>query len=310
VRGIVAEIILRPVRLARDAFTVTYQGSRQDLAIVTAWRVQAGLLFLWLTARCVHLVQAGIDLTTGRGAYTHPGVAEALAFACLAESAAIAAVMIRAQRLTLSALLGDAAFGIAGLAVMSVAISGSPARAGSLNWMLPYTVATATGLGLLLAGEGGRTRRPSAAPVGAAQRQRWLLMPAQAVTVAALAAAYMLSVSFPRRLPADQPVQLWANDANYAGFFLVATVVAVLLRRRLALISQRNAEAARQAEELSEAAHWRALTAGVFGPVLELLDKLAVIGDVVPDSARAEAGRLIRLIEEVKPVARGGGSPS
>lgn len=52
------------------------------------------------------------------------------------------------------------------------------------------------------------------------------------------------------------------------------------------------------------------MTVDVFGPVLELLDNLAVIGEQVPASLRAEAGRLIRLIEAVNPLtgsaARGG----
>jgi len=47
--------------------------------------------------------------------------------------------VLRAQRLTGWALLGDAAFGVVGLAVMSAATTMTPGRAGSLNWMLPYT---------------------------------------------------------------------------------------------------------------------------------------------------------------------------
>jgi hypothetical protein len=124
---------------------------------------------------------------------------------------------------------------------------------------------------------------------------------ARVVAVGALAAAYIVSVNLPRRLPGDRPAQLWSNDANYAAFFLAAVVLAVLLRRWLAMISRRNAEAVRQAEQLSHEAHWRAMTGDVFGPVLELLDNLAVIGEQVPASLRDEAGRLINLIEAVNP---------
>jgi hypothetical protein len=296
-------IARHPVRLAREAFAPTFQGSRRELAQITAWRVQAGLLFLWLAARCVHLSQAGIDLAAGSNAYTHPAFAQGLAVACVAESALFAVVTLRAQRLTLGPLLADAAFGIAGLAVMSAATSEAPGRAGSLNWMLPYTVATAVGLGLSFAGDG--EREPVRGAVAGTGQGRWRrsLMAPRAVAVGALAAAYMVSVNLPRRLPADRPVQLWANDANYAGFFVAALVMAVLLRRWLTLISQRNAEAMRQAAELSHEAHWRAMTVDVFGPVLELLDSLATIGDEVPVPLRDEAGRLITLIEAVKPRA-------
>ena len=65
----------------------------------------------------------------------------------------------------------------------------------------------------------------------------------------------------------------------------------------------RNAEAMRQAAELSHEAHWRALTVDVFGPVLELLDRLEAVGDEVPAPVRDEAARLISLIEAVKPRA-------
>jgi hypothetical protein len=301
VRVVAPGIGCHPVVLAREAFTGAFQGSRRELAEVTAWRMQAGLLFVWLAARGAHLAQAGIDLAVGRGAYTRPGLAEGLAVACLVESALFAVVTIRAQRLTLWPLLADAAFGIAGLAVMSAATTAAPGRAGSLNWMLPYTVATCVGVALLSASDSHLA--PGTRPARASW-PRWLSLPAaQAVTVTALSAAYLVSVNVPRRLPQDDPLLLWGNAANYVGFFLAAFVLAVLLRRWLARIGQRNDEAARRAEELSHAAHWRALTVDVFGPVLELLDELAVVGEVVPVSLRSEAGRLIRLIDAVRPDA-------
>jgi hypothetical protein len=293
-----------PVRLAREAFALSFRGSRRDLAEVTAWRMHAGLVFVWLAGRCVHLVQAGTDLAAGLAAYTRPGLAEGLAVACLAESALLARAMVRAQRLTLGPLLCDAAFGIVGLAVMSAATSATPARAGSLNWMLPYTVATAAGLGLLLA-QGGTAPAANMATAAGRWRLRWLQRAVPVLAVAALAAAYLVSVMLPRRLPGDPVVQLWANDANYAGFFLAAVAVAVLVRRRLALISQRNEEAGREASQLSREAYWRATTGDVFGPVLDLLDGLALIGEVVPASLREEAARLIGLIEAVRPGTAG-----
>jgi hypothetical protein len=284
------------VALAREAFTGAFQGSRRELAEVTAWRMQAGLLFVWLAARAALLVQAGIDLAVGRSAYTRPGLAEGLALACLVESAVLAVLMIRGQRLMLWPLLADAAFGIVGLAVMSAATTATPGRAGSLNWMLPYTVATVVGLALLSAFDG------EPAPGTRADRPRRMpLAAAQAAAVVALTAAYLVSVNLPRRLAQDDPLLLWGNAANYVGFFLAAFVLAMLLRRWLAKIAERNDEAARQAAELIHAAHWRALTVDVFGPVIELFDELADIGEEVPAPLRAEAGRLIRLIDAVRP---------
>lgn len=287
-----------PARLARDAFALTFRGSRQDLAEVSARRTQAALLFLVLAARGVILAQAGIDVAVGSGAYTRLPAVVGLAVACVAESVVWAVVQLRAQRLTAAALLGDAVFGVAGLAVMSAATTAAPGRAGSLNWMLPYTVVTAVGFGLLAAGD----LRPGAGVAGpdaGAEPRRGLFLASRGTVVLTLAAAYLLSLSLPRRL--DPPVQLWTNDANFAWFFGAALVVSVLLRRWLILISTRNAEAMRQAAELSHEAHWRALTVDVFGPVLELLDGLEVVGDAVPAQFRREAERLILLIETVKP---------
>lgn len=285
-------------RLAREAFALTFRGARQNLAEVTARRTQAVLLFLLLAARFVILVQAGIDVAVGSGAYTRPPLAMGLVVACVCESVVWALVQLRAQRLTTGALLGDAVFGVAGLAVMSAATTAAPGRAGSLNWMLPYTVVTAVGFGLLAAGD-LRPGDGGAGPVAGEEPRQGLYLASRATAVVTLAAAYLLSVILPRRL--DPPVQLWTNDANFAWFFGAALVVSVLLRRWLILISTRNAEAMRQAAELSHEAHWRALTVDVFGPVLDLLDGLEAIGDAVPVQFRREAERLISLIEAVKP---------
>jgi hypothetical protein len=297
-------IVWLPVGLAREAFAPTFKGSRHNLEEVSVWRLQAALVLLLLATRCVHLAQAGIDVAAGNGAYTRPVLAEGLAVACVVESVVFGAVILGARRLTLGALLGDATFGIVGLAVMSAATSAAPGRAGSLNWMLPYTVTTAVGIGLLLAGD---SQPPSdlgtMADVGGWMRRAWPTVLARAAVVGALAVAYIISVNLPRRLPGDPPVLLWANDANYLAFFASALVLSLLLRRWLMVIGQRNAEAIAQAAQLSHEAHWRAMTVDLFGPVLEMLDGLAVIQDQVPTSMREEAGRLISLIEAVNPLS-------
>jgi hypothetical protein len=292
-----------PVCLGREAFALTFRGSRRDLEEVTAWRMQAALVFLVLATRCVHLAQAGIDLAAGSGAYSRPDVAVGLAVACGAESALFAVLAIRAGRLTFGVLLGDAAFGVAGLAAMSAATTTMTAdRAGSLNWMLPYTVTTVVALGVLLFGDA----EPVAGRAARAGRISWWLwrrMLARTAVAGGLATAYIAAMNLPRRLPPRWLHVLWFNDANYAAFFLAASVVGLLLRRWLMVIRRRNAETVHQAARLSHEARWRAMTVDVFGPVLELLDDLAVIGEQVPVPLQVEAGRLIGLIEAVNPLA-------
>lgn len=63
---------------------------------------------------------------------------------------------------TVAALVADAAFGLGGLALLSAATSTALGRAGSLTWMLPYTVGTTVGCGLVAA----RDLRAAAAEVG------------------------------------------------------------------------------------------------------------------------------------------------
>src|SRR6516164_10190210 len=75
-----------PVRLAREAFALTFRGSRQDLAEVSARRTQAALLFLVIAGRGVILSQVAIDVAVGSGVYTRPLAAIGLAVACVAES--------------------------------------------------------------------------------------------------------------------------------------------------------------------------------------------------------------------------------
>jgi hypothetical protein len=287
-----------PIWMAKDAFALTFQGSRDELAEVTSRRVPAALLLLWLTGRCVHLAQAAIDLGAGTDAYGRtPVLAVGLGVACVVESALVGAAMLRRRRLTLGAMLCDAAFGVAGLIVMSAATAGSAAQLGSLNWMLPYTVATAAGLGLLQAGEPGpRSRR------------RWLLLMVQVPAVAALTVGYLLSAYAAGSITASDAGQLWADAANYPAFFLAGLVLAVGLRRWVTLIGDRNAQAAQQADELSRQTSWAEMTETVLGPVLDVIDQLALVEDTVPQPMRAEADRLMALIDQVGPGRREHGS--
>ena len=65
-----------PAGLAREAFALTFRGSRRDLEEVSARRTQATLLFLVLAARAFILAQAGIDLAVGNGVYPAPAAVD------------------------------------------------------------------------------------------------------------------------------------------------------------------------------------------------------------------------------------------
>ncbi len=292
-----------PVRVSREVLTLTFRGSRAELELATALRLQAAVVLIFLAVRCVHLGQAGVDLALAGGSYSTEWLAVGLGVACLLESAAIAAVALGARRLTRGAILADAAFGVAGLGVMALATASGPGRASSLNWMLPYTVATATFLGALAGGDlvDSRTvlrgRRDRVAWSRVSNYRLW-----PAVLALGLGAAYVASAYLPHRLVHDQPGQIWGDAANYLVFFAAGALTMEVARRRVSAMAARNAEVTAAAAEVAREAQWRAVAVDVFGPVLALLDRVIALADgEVPESVREEAGRLIAMIDAVRP---------
>jgi hypothetical protein len=274
-----------PARLWR-AVHEPARGSRDELARATAHRLEAAIVVIVLAARCVHLGQATIDLLLAVRSYTVPWLAVALGGACLAESVILAVWVSAQQRLTRTAVLVDGAFGVVGLALMSAASSSGPGRAGSLNWMLPYTITTAAALGALAAG-----RLAASVPRQPGLRGHGLLRPngasIQLAGVAVLlAAGYVASAYLPRRLPQDQPGQIWFNAANYVTFFAAI----------------RNARVMSEAEPVAREGQWNAAAVDVFRPTISLFDTVAALPDgPVPEHIRQQAGHIMVLIDAVRP---------
>jgi hypothetical protein len=294
-----------PLRVAQEVLALTFRGSRADLELAAALRLQAALVLLFLAVRCVHLGQAGVDLALAGHSYTTQWLALGLGALCLVESLAVAAVSLGARRLSTSVMLADAAFGVCGLGVMALATTSGPARAGSLNWMLPYTVATATFLGALMGGDLVEQSAPLASLAqpdrralgSAARRRMWPL-----AVALGLGGAYVASAYIPHRLGADQPGQIWGNAANYLVFFAAGAFTIEVARRRVRAMSARNAEVTAAAGEVAREAQWRAVAVDVFGPVLALLDRVISLPDgELPASVRQEADRLMELIDAVRP---------
>lgn len=294
-----------PVTVSREALALTFRGSRADLESAAALRLQAALVLLFLAVRCVHLGQAGIDLVLAGHSYTTEWLAVSLGAVCVVESLAVAAIALGARRLTASAMLADAAFGFIGLGVMALAASSGPGRAGSLNWMLPYTVATATFLGALAVGElvdrspadVSAGRRVKGSSGESAHRRVWPLLLALG-----LAGAYVASAYVPHRLGEDQPGQILGNAANYLVFFAAGALTVEVARRRVNAMAARNAEVTAAVAEVAREAQWRAVAVEVFGPVLTLLDRVVGLADgEVPATVRQEADRLMAMIDAVRP---------
>lgn len=273
---------LRLVALARDAVSPSIAGSRADLERLTALRIDAGLLLLILSARLIHLAQATVDVTIGSVAYTHALVARLAATGCVIESVLLSVALVRRGRLTLRLLIADTVFGLAGLGLLSVATASTVGRTGTIDWMLPYTVVTATALGLIATS--GRT-------------YDWW----GAAAALVLAGGYVASVSLPRLVAGERTAQVIGNAGNYLVFYLAAVGVSMVLRRQLRGIAAANDAAKRAASQLADEAQWRVVAVDVFGPVLDLLDRAADLADDVPEAMRQEADRLIELIEATNP---------
>lgn len=294
-----------PVRVTREVISLSFRGSRSELANAAALRLRATILLLFLAVRCIHLAQAGVDLVLAGNRYTVGWLAIGLGAICLLESLAFAGVTLAAGRLTERAVLADAAFGVFGLAVMAAATHAGPSRAGSLNWMLPYTVATATALGVLTGGDlvragppGGHEANMATSRTGAWGRRRlWPLAAALGLAGAFVASAYL-----PHRLAEDGPSRIWGDAGDYGVFFLVGAFTIEVTRRQVGALARRNEEVRRAAAGLAREAQWRAVVADVFGPALDLLDRVSRLPDgEVPPQVSAEAARLIVMIDAVRP---------
>ncbi len=117
-----------------------------------------------------------------------------------------------------------------------------------------------------------------------------------------LAVAYVVCAYLPHRLADDRPNQIWGNAANYVLFFAAAVLTLAVTRRLVAALAARNADVTRAAAELAREAQWRAVQVDVFGPVVDLLDRVAgLIGGSVPAPVQREADRLIAMIDAVRP---------
>jgi hypothetical protein len=231
-----------------------------DPVVVTRRGMAVVVLLLFALVRCVHLGQAVIDVAVGARVYTRPVLAVLCAGCCVAESGVLLGWSWMRGRLELGAMLGDAMFGLVGLGVLSVAMAQTQGRLDTLNWMLPYTVGTGVGLAFALAADRGWGGRRLAVA---------------SVTVAVLAAGYLVSVLLPHRLPDETTQDLAQNMAGYPVFFVVSVMLAAAARRRVATVVVLTGEVTELAARTAREAVLASLTAELFSPVLDVMDRVA-----------------------------------
>jgi hypothetical protein len=299
------------------------QDAEPDVERVTALRLEAAFAQGFVIVRCFVLAQAVLNLLLTFEQYRAPAVAALVCLACVVETALVGRALTRSGRLTRPILLGDALFGLAGIAAMTTAQWGglnwlipstNVTAPGGFNWMGPYTLATCGALGILAPGDltnhfepqykaqeiVRRFRnwgypRPHNEPNVRVMRGRWW-----APSVALLLA--MANVAASTRLggvPAN--VDVIRGVGNYVLFFLIGAITATFFRRSIARLAARDQELEGIAVEVARTGQWRATVTDVFAPVIELLDEVLRLKGDCPDPVRSRADRLIEMIDALRP---------
>ncbi len=191
-------------------------------------RVEQAFLWTFLAIRSVHLLQGVLDVAAGYDSYSRPIVAGAVLSVCLLDCAFILVRCLPRHRLDPVAIGVDVVVGMGGLFVVGATLHGQD-RTTSINWMLPYTVGTV----LALAGAFGRRR-------------------AMLLTLA-LTFAYLGSVSGDLRAGGSGTTTAIVNAASYVGFYVVAAMVVVLVRRLVGELQRARLEAVASSGRLATA---------------------------------------------------------
>ena len=272
----------------RLAFSPSVTSTRKDVEQVMAARVRASLVVVFLAARLFHLTQAAIAITVARSTFTRPPLAEVLAAACLVESVVLGWFVSRTRELSLGVLVCDGVFAAAGLVVMSSALSADLERmTGSLDWMLPYSVATCAGLGLVALGRIGSDPSPAGTRFGLSHNI--VRVAGTTVLVVGLASTFVLVSVLPAQ--GADPADVAGDALFYPVFFTAAASLAWLLQSRVRVVAAESERVQAEAAEVARQAQWRVVLVDVFGPSLDLFERAAIITDEVPESLQREAGR-------------------
>jgi signal transduction histidine kinase len=245
----------------------------------TATIIEKGLVNAYLATRLVHLVQGFICVATGWRNYARPRLAAAVLVSTTVESVWLVRRVVRLKTVDPLAARVETATGTAGLLLLAAATP-FEARTTSMNWMLPYSVASTLGLAIN------------------SNRLEGVL------DVSALTTTYLATTMRPRHW-SGQAVTALTNAASYGGFHGVAAVVIDRGRRDGSELDRVKAESASRAEKLSVERERNHQHRMMHDSALQTLEAIGngIVGapDAVRDRAREEAHRLRRALTGVQP---------
>jgi len=165
--------------------------------------------WMYLAVRLVHVAQAGLCIVSGRRAYRRPALAAAVFSMCAVETAWLVRRCVRNGSIDPMATRVDVGVSMVGLVALGAATHPED-RTTSLNWMLPYSVGTAVGLGISV----------DPIPEGIAE-------------VAALAGVYIAVTATGRAQEGSSSrlVTAMANAMSYGGFYAVVAPLYNVMKR-------------------------------------------------------------------------------
>jgi signal transduction histidine kinase len=245
----------------------------------TATLIEKGLMNAYLAVRVVHLAQGLICVATGWRSYRRPRLAATVLVGTSIESAWLLRRVIRLKTVDPTAARVETVTGTVGILALAAATPLAD-RTTSLNWMLPYSVASTLGLAL------GSNRAEGVADVSA------------------LTATYLATTMRPRNW-SGQAVTALTNAASYAGFHGVAAVVIDRGRRDGSELDRLKAESAARAEKLSAERERNRQHRMMHDSALQTLEAIGSglldDPDTVRDRARGEAHRLRQALAGIEP---------
>jgi len=239
--------------------------------------------WMYLAVRLVHVAQAGLCIVSGRRAYRRPGLAAGVFSMCAVESAWLVRRCLRNGSIDPMATRVDVGVSMVGLVALGSATYPED-RTTSLNWMLPYSVGTAVGLGISV----------DPLPEGVAE-------------VAALAGVYIAVTAAGRAQEGSSSrlVTAMANAMSYGGFYAIVAPIYKIMKGNGRDLDEARNLAQERGEKLA-AEHERNRQHRIMhDSAIQTLEAVAsglqTDPVAVQAQARIEAGRLRRALASSSP---------
>jgi signal transduction histidine kinase len=254
-----------------------YQPTRESTSTV----IESALMTAYRAIRLVHLVQGFICVVTGWRSYRRPRLAAMVLGATTMESIWMLRRVGRSGVIDPLTARVETATGTVGMVALAAATSLAD-RTTSLNWMMPFSVASTVGLAV------SDNRREGV------------------LDVSALTLTYLSTTVRPGS-PSGHAVTALTNAASFGGFHGVAAAVTMRGRREGSELDRTRAESAARAQKLGVERERNRQHRLLHDSALQTLEAIATglidKTESVRDQARGEARRLRQALAGIEPAS-------